>query len=77
MNEKDMNTAVAKLLEATARLEDSTSNLNKIINKMTTMVFMPTPICALGATRQVSSWTGTSTTSISCLFAGAMSTPVL
>ena len=40
MNEKDMNTAVAKLLEATARLEDSTSNLNKIINKMTTMVFM-------------------------------------
>ena len=45
MNEKDMNTAVAKLLEATARLEDSTSNLNKIINKMTTMVFMS--ICSM------------------------------
>ena len=40
MNDKEVNTAVAKLLEATARLEDSTSNLNKIINKMTTMVFM-------------------------------------
>ena len=45
MNEKDMNTAVAKLLEATARLEDSTSNLNKIINKMATMVFMS--ICSM------------------------------
>ena len=45
MNEKDMNTAVTKLLEATARLEDSTSNLNKIINKMTTMVFMS--ICSM------------------------------
>ena len=44
MNEKDMNTAVAKLLEATARLEDSTSNLNKIINKMT-MVFMS--VCSM------------------------------
>ena len=42
MNDKEVNTAVAKLLEATARLEDSTSNLNKIINKMTTMVFMST-----------------------------------
>ena len=40
MNEKDMNTAVAKLLEATARLEDSTSNLNKIIKKMNTIIFM-------------------------------------
>ena len=40
-----MNTAIAKLLEATARLEDSTSNLNKIINKMTTMVFMS--ICSM------------------------------
>ena len=45
MNEKDMNTAVAKLLEATARLEDSTSNLNKIINKMTTMVFIS--VCSM------------------------------
>ena len=40
MNDKEVNTAVIKLLEATARLEDSTSNLNKIINKMTAMVFM-------------------------------------
>ena len=40
MNDKEVKTAVTKLLEATARLEDSTSNLNKIINKMTTMVFM-------------------------------------
>ena len=45
MNDKEVNTAVAKLLEATARLEDSTSNLNKIINKMTTMVFMS--ICSM------------------------------
>ena len=42
MEKKEVDTAVAKLLEATARLEDSTSNLNKIINKMTTMVFMST-----------------------------------
>ena len=45
MNEKDMNTAVAKLLEATARLEDSTSNLNKTINKMSAMVFIS--ICSM------------------------------
>ena len=45
MNEKEVNTAVAKLLEATARLEDSTSNLNKTINKMTTMVFMS--VCSM------------------------------
>ena len=45
MNDKEVNTAVAKLLEATARLEDSTSNLNKIINKMTTMVFMS--VCSI------------------------------
>ena len=45
MNEKDMNTAVAKLLEATARLEDSTSNLNKVINRMTAMVFIS--ICSM------------------------------
>ena len=45
MNEKDMNTAVAKLLEATARLEDSTSNLNKVINKMTAMVFIS--VCSM------------------------------
>ena len=45
MNDKEVKTAVAKLLEATARLEDSTSNLNKIINKMTTMVFMS--ICSM------------------------------
>ena len=47
MNDKEVNTAVAKLLEATARLEDSTSNLNKIINKMTTMVFMSICIMAV------------------------------
>ena len=40
MEKKEVDTAVAKLLEATARLEDSTSKLNKTINKMTTMVFM-------------------------------------
>ena len=34
MNDKDMSNAVAKLTEATARLEDSTSNLNKTINTM-------------------------------------------
>ena len=45
MSDKEVNTAVAKLLEATARLEDSTSNLNKIINKMTVMVFMS--ICSM------------------------------
>ena len=45
MNEKEVNTAVTRLLEATARLEDSTSNLNKIINKMTIMVFMS--ICSM------------------------------
>ena len=45
MNEKDMNTAVAKLLEATARLEDSTSNLNKTINKMVAVIFMS--ICSM------------------------------
>ena len=45
MNDKEVNTAVAKLLEATARLEDSTSNLNKIINKMTVMVFIS--ICSM------------------------------
>ena len=45
MNDKEVKTAVTKLLEATARLEDSTSNLNKIINKMTTMVFMS--ICSM------------------------------
>ena len=45
MNDKEVNTAITKLLEATARLEDSTSNLNKIINKMTTMVFMS--ICSM------------------------------
>ena len=45
MNDKEVNTAVAKLLEATARLEDSTSNLNKIINKMTTMVFIS--VCSM------------------------------
>ena len=45
MNEKDMNTAVAKLLEATARLEDSTSNLNKAINKMIAVIFMS--ICSM------------------------------
>ena len=45
MNEKEVKTAITKLLEATARLEDSTSNLNKIINKMTVMVFMS--ICSM------------------------------
>lgn len=45
MNDKEVNTAVIKLLEATARLEDSTSNLNKIINKMTAMVFIS--ICSM------------------------------
>ena len=45
MEKKEVDTAVIKLLEATARLEDSTSNLNKIINKMTTMVFMS--ICSM------------------------------
>ena len=45
MEKKEVDTAVIKLLEATARLEDSTSNLNKIINKMTAMVFMS--ICSM------------------------------
>ena len=45
MNDKEVNTAVIKLLEATARLEDSTSNLNKIINKMTVMVFIS--VCSM------------------------------
>ena len=45
MNDKEVKTAVTKLLEATARLEDSTSNLNKIINKMTAIVFMS--ICSM------------------------------
>ena len=45
MNDKEVKTAITKLLEATARLEDSTSNLNKIINKMITMVFMS--ICSM------------------------------
>ena len=45
MNDKEVKTAITKLLEATARLEDSTSNVNKIINKMTTMVFMS--ICSM------------------------------
>ena len=45
MNDKEVKTAVAKLLEATARLEDSTSNLNKVINKMTAMVFIS--ICSM------------------------------
>ena len=40
MNDKEVKTAITKLLEATARLEDSTSNLNKIINKMSAMVFI-------------------------------------
>ena len=45
MKEREVDTAVAKLLEATAKLEDSTSNLNKIINKMTAMVFMS--VCSM------------------------------
>ena len=45
MEKKEVDTAVTKLLEATARLEDSTSNLNKVINKMTAMVFMS--ICSM------------------------------
>ena len=45
MNDKEVKTAITKLLEATARLEDSTSNLNKIINKMTAMVFMS--VCSM------------------------------
>ena len=45
MEKKEVDTAVIKLLEATARLEDSTSNLNKIINKMTVMVFIS--ICSM------------------------------
>ena len=45
MNDKEVKTAITKLLEATARLEDSTSNLNKVINKMTAMVFIS--ICSM------------------------------
>ena len=45
MEKKEVDTAVAKLLEATARLEDSTSNLNKIISKMTAVIFMS--ICSM------------------------------
>ena len=45
MEKKEVDTAVTKLLEATARLEDSTSNLNKVINKMTAMVFIS--ICSM------------------------------
>ena len=45
MKEREVDTAVAKLLEATARLEDSTSNLNKVINKMTAMVFIS--VCSM------------------------------
>ena len=45
MNDKEVDTAVTKLLEATARLEDSTSNLNKTINKMTAMVFIS--VCSM------------------------------
>ena len=45
MNDKEVKTAITKLLEATARLEDSTSNLNKIINKMTVMVFIS--VCSM------------------------------
>ena len=40
MEKKEVDTAVAKLLEATARLEDSTSNLNKIINKMVAVILI-------------------------------------
>ena len=45
MNEKEVDTAVTRLLEATARLEDSISNLNKTINKMTAMVFIS--VCSM------------------------------
>ena len=45
MEKKEVDTAVIKILEATARLEDSTSNLNKVINKMTAMVFMS--VCSM------------------------------
>ena len=45
MNDKEVKTAITRLLEATARLEDSTSNLNKTINKMTAMVFMS--VCSM------------------------------
>ena len=45
MKEREVDTAVTKLLEATARLEDSTSNLNKTINKMTALVFMS--VCSM------------------------------
>ena len=45
MDKREADTAVAKLLEATARLEDSTSNLNKIINKMVAVILMS--ICSM------------------------------
>ena len=45
MKEREVDTAVTKLLEATARLEDSTSNLNKTINKMTALVFIS--VCSM------------------------------
>lgn len=45
MEKKEVDTAVTKLLEATARLEDSISNLNKTINKMTAMVFIS--VCSM------------------------------
>ena len=45
MNDTEVKTAITRLLEATARLEDSTSNLNKIINKMTVMVFIS--VCSM------------------------------
>lgn len=47
MKEREVDTAVTRLLEATAKLEDSTSNLNKTINKMTVMVFMSVCIMAI------------------------------
>ena len=45
MEKKEVDTAITKLLEATAKLEDSTSNLNKVINKMTAMVFIS--VCSM------------------------------
>ena len=45
MNDKEVDTAVTRLLEATARLEDSTSKLNKTINKMIALVFIS--VCSM------------------------------
>ena len=45
MEKKEVDTAITKLLEATARLEDSTSNLNKTINKMTSLIFIS--VCSM------------------------------